>query len=101
MDLQFDVVNRELIMKNNDFATTTNPSVQNGGILAYSRGANPLAPMFGIGLVPQVINGPAPNLAVELNRWVVQAFQDGATLCKWTGQAVAREADVDLKISYL
>lgn len=100
-DLKFDIVTRELVMKNNDFVLTPNPSIQNGGILCYSRGANPLRPTFGIGLIPEVIDGNPKVLTYELNRWKFQAIQDGATFAEWTADPSARNSDVDTKISYL
>lgn len=82
-DILFSIVTREIVMDNDDFAVTENPSVQNGGILLYSLGAIPLLPMYGVGLVPQVINGARRDLVYQLNRWQQQAYQDGATLAKW------------------
>lgn len=100
-DLQFDIVTRELVMKNNDFVLTANPSVQNGGNLLYSRGANPLLPMFGIGLIPEIIEGNPKVLTYEMNRWKFQAIQDGATLAEWTATPSARNSTTLTDISYI
>lgn len=100
-DLEFDIVTRELVMVKGDFATTTNPSVQNGGSILYSRGANPLAPMIGIGLIPEVIEGTPKVLTYELNRWQSMAYADGATLAQWTAIPSPRNSDVLTDISYL
>jgi hypothetical protein len=100
-DLQFDIITREIVMVNNDFATTKNPSIQNGGILLYSKGANPLLPLFGIGLIPEVIEGNAKVLTYEMNRWKFQAVQDGATLAQWSAIPGARNTNTEIDISYI
>lgn len=101
-DLHFDLPTRELTMKNNDFVLTANPSVQNGGNLLYSKGANPELPMFGIGLIPDVINGPTRGLVFQLNRWKAQAILDGATLAEWSGVNTSQTtANFEVDISYL
>lgn len=100
-DLQFDIVTRELVMDKNDFVITKNPSIQNGGNLLYSRGANPLLPMYGIGLIPEVIEGNAKVLTYEMNRWKFQAVQDGATLAQWTATPGQRNSSTEIDISYL
>lgn len=104
-DISFDITQREISMfgsgASSDFQTTTNPSVQNGGIALFSLCADPLFPMFGIGLVPQIINGPQTDLAYELNRWVAMAILDGATLAKWTSVQQGGNAVPDIQISYL
>lgn len=85
----------------NDFGLTQNPSVQNGGILLYGRCFSPLEPMFGIGLIPEIINGPAPALAYEENRWVSQATIDGATIAKWSSTLAPGGANTFNDVSYL
>ncbi len=99
--LQFDVKTREVVRRNNDFVLTDNPSQQNAGIILFSKGAFPLNPMLGIGLIPQVINGPAPVFTFEMNRWQFQVINDGATLARWSNKFVNNEAILNLNISYL
>jgi hypothetical protein len=82
-DIQFDIVTREIVMKDNDFTTTENPSVQNGGILLYSRCTNLGQPMAGIGM-EEVIGADMTKTAYELNRWQQMAKDDGATIAKWS-----------------
>lgn len=102
LDIAFDIGTREIVLKNNDFKLTDNPSVQNGGIIEASKGANPLQPMLGIGLLPGIIGGPVRRLTYEMNRWRAQVVADGATLAIWTpGPMIARNATVKTKISYL
>lgn len=83
-DIIFALATREIVLKNNDFATTENPDVQNGGILLYGICINPYLPIFGVGLTPDVINGNRKNFIVQLNRWQQQAYQDGATIARWS-----------------
>jgi hypothetical protein len=84
-DISFDIESREIIMKNNDFATTDNPSVQNGGIMLYSRCANLQFPMAGIG-VEDMIGAGLTKATYELNRWQAMAKNDGATVAKWKAE---------------
>ena len=100
-DLLFDIIAREIVMDANDFSTTSNPSVQNAGIIAYSRGANPLLPMMGIGLTPQVVNGSVKEFVFELNRWQAQTLGDGATLAKWSITPSVSSAATLMEASYL
>lgn len=100
-DLAFDIRTRQVVLKNGDFVITTDPSEQNGGILLLSKGANTRLPIFGIGLVPAVINGSLKNLVFQLNRWQQQAYQDGATEAKWTMKPVGGVASVVTQITYL
>ena len=55
---------------------TTNPSVQNAGILKEARCFSPLQPVWGIGL-GNIINGPVQNVNFEMNRWKDQIQKDG------------------------
>lgn len=98
-DITFDIVNREIVLKNNDFEQTVNPSVQNGGILLYSRCANPVLPILGIGIL-EVINAGMSKVAYELNRWQSQAKDDGATIAGWKSNPVNGSADIITDISY-
>ena len=90
-DIQFDPVAREIVLtaplgsSSLDFVTTTNPSVQNGAILQYSRATNLVNPIFGIGM-EQIFGSDMTILAKEMNRWKAQAILDGATLAKWTSK---------------
>lgn len=99
-DILFDVSTREIVMVGNDFAQTPDPSVQNGGILLYGRCFNPLLPMFGIGLTPEIINGNTRDLTYEQNRWVSQAVLDGATIASWSGTTTPQNANIVNNISY-
>lgn len=102
LDIVFDIGTREIVLKNNDFKLTDNPSVQNGGIIEASKGANPLQPTLGIGLLPGIIGGPSRRITYEMNRWRTQVIADGATLAKWTpGPMVGRNVTVKSEISYL
>lgn len=101
LDIAFDIVTREIVMENNDFATTTNPSTQNGGILLNSRCAFLGAPMFGIGL-EDTINANGTKLALEMNRWKAQATKDGATIVRWSSKEDENGTpNVSMNISYL
>lgn len=99
-DILFSIITREIVMSNNDFAVTDNPSVQNGGILEYSLGAFPLTPMYGVGIVPQVIGGARRDLVFLLNRWQQQAYQDGATLAKWIIEPANGDEELFNFVSY-
>ena len=104
-DILFDTVKRDIVMTGSgdtgDFATTTNPSVQNGGILLYSRCAVLTNPMYGIG-VEQLMNAHPAVAVSEMNRWQAMCKQDGATLAKWSGSANAEDLFVETtQVSYL
>ena len=86
-DIEFDIVTREIVMKNNDFATTANPSVQNGGILLYSRCAILSSPMSGVG-VEDMMGANMSKVAFEMNRWQVMAKNDGATIARWEASPI-------------
>ena len=100
-DILFDITTREIVLRNNDFDTTDNPSVQNGGILLYGRGMNPLLPMYGIGLIPEVIDGNTRDLVYELNRWQAMALLDGATLAKWSANGALYQGNFIVDVNYL
>lgn len=101
LDLNFDIVTREIVMKDNDFDTTVNPSVQNGGILLNSRGAFISNPMAGVGL-ENTINAIATILAREMNRWKAQVLNDGGTICRWNAEFKdPRDPEVTMEVSYL
>lgn len=102
-DILFDIVNREIVISgagsNSDFELTTNPSVQNGGSLMYSRGANIALPIFGIG-VEDFINGNMTNAAKELARWQQQVIQDGGR-GSYKSNPNTNEIDFILDVNYL
>lgn len=100
MDIQFDITTREIVFKNNDFELTKNASVQNGGILLYSRGANPVSPMLGVGIL-DIINGNMTRATFELNRWQAQAKNDGATIAAWTAEPLNGSANILTEVSYV
>lgn len=88
-DILFDIITREVVMfkeatPTEDMKLTSNPSVQNGGILLFSRCANVTNPIPGIGM-EQVMNGNSYNATFEMNRWKQQCLADGATLATWNG----------------
>jgi len=100
-DIWFDIVAREIVLQNNDFELTTNPSVQNGGNVLYSRAANPLAPMVGIGIL-EIIGGNGSKAAYEMNRWQAQMITDGATLAVWTAtNEPGNNIEISTEQSYL
>ena len=102
-DISFDITIREIQFVDgtpaSDFLLTGNPSVQNGGNVLLSRGANPLLPMFGIDVL-QVIGGPASVLTTQMNRWKNQAILDGATLAKWSVASNNPQLPVAISVSY-
>lgn len=98
-DLLFDIVTREVVIKANDFETTVNPSVQNGGILLYSRCSNLSAPMVGIGIL-EIINGPLSRMVFEMNRWQQQLVNDGGR-GKWSSKPIAGAQEIDTQVNYL
>lgn len=106
-DFLFDIVAREIVLTDGthgDFVTTTNPSVQDGGAILYSRGVNLRNPMVGID-IDSIVNGGAgsPTPAFDLNRWKSQALTDGATTAKWTAGAVQPNGEFayTIQVSYL
>jgi hypothetical protein len=100
-DIRFDIVTREIVMQNNDFALQPNPSVQNGGIAQYSRVAHIRTPMFGIG-VEEFMNADMTRVAYEMNRWKVMVSNDGATIARWSAVPIAgNDVAVQTEISYI
>jgi hypothetical protein len=107
LDIEFDITTREVVTTappfsgNFDFATTDNPSVQNGGNILYSRCANPLAPMIGIGIL-EVMGSNNSKVAYEMNRWQAMTTNDGAVLAKWTATNTGgNNTGIDIKQDYL
>lgn len=104
LDFKFDMVNREIVLgPDGDFVLTTNPSVQNGGSLAYSSGASVAHPEAGVD-IERLLNGGAgtPAPALELNRWQTQTEADGATIALWESNPLqAGPFKFKLKVSYL
>lgn len=76
LEILFDINARDCIMTNGDFTTTSNPSVQNGGLLLLSRATNIFNLLMGIG-INQVRGGTVAQAAYEMNRWVQQVKLDG------------------------
>jgi len=104
-DILFDIKTREIIMFKpgtsvEDVVLTDNPSVQNGGILLFSRVANVTMPIGGIGM-EQVMNGSTYNAAFELNRWKAQAYKDGAKIASWKSSTVNNQLNFVTDQSYL
>jgi hypothetical protein len=100
-DIEFDIVTREIVLKNNDFSLQTNPSVQNGGISLYSRADNLRFPMFGIG-AEDMINANMSKVAFEMNRWKVMVSNDGAIIARWSAvQLAGSQVGINTEISYL
>jgi hypothetical protein len=106
-DIEFDITVREVVLVaplfsgNFDFALIQNPSVQNGGNILYSRCANPLAPMIGIGIL-EIIGANGSKAALEMNRWQAMTKNDGATIVKWTAtNEPGNNIDIDIKQDYL
>lgn len=77
-DIIFDPILRDLVFApDGDFATTDNPSTQNGTILLEARCMNILQPQFGIGFNSQVLGGDTSQAAFQLNRWTAMVRADG------------------------
>lgn len=100
LDILFDIITRDIVMADDDFATTVNPSVQNGGNLLFSRCANITQPMSGIGM-EDVVNSNSGKATFELNRWKQMAALDGATLATWTATTSQDGIDFKTNQSYL
>lgn len=82
-DIQFDPITREVqFSENGDFATVSNPSTQNGGIMLEARCMNILFPIYGIGFNSQIIGSDVAQATFQLNRWNSQISQDGGR-SKW------------------
>lgn len=75
-DIKYDIEAQDVVMKDGDFATTTNPSVQNGGILLLFRAFNVNNLILGIG-VNQIRGGSVLQANYEMNRWKQQVYTDG------------------------
>ena len=102
-DIEFDITTREIFFNDGpsgDFISTTNPSVQNGGILLYARTPNLTNPILGIG-IEQIMNSNSANATFEMNRWKAQAVTDGATIATWEGTQIAGGLDIKESVNYL
>lgn len=84
IDLNFDIVARDLVMSDNDFAETSLPDTQNGGIIQYSRCAFLSNPILGVGMEELINTNNGGKVAKEMNRWQAQCIQDGALTAKWS-----------------
>ena len=75
-DIVFDIEKRNVVMSGGSFTYTTNPSVQNGGLLMLARATNVKNLIMGIG-INQLRGGAVAQANYELNRWKQQVVQDG------------------------
>ena len=98
-DLQFDIINRELVMNGGDFVATSDRSAQNGGILLRARATNAARPDFGIG-IEEVMNSDMTKLTFEMNRWKQMAKNDGATLANWKAVNTGASFGLSYQVSY-
>lgn len=65
-----------MVVQTGGFITTSNPSVQNGGLILQARAFNSLNPILGIG-INQVRGGSVLQANYEFNRWKQQVVADG------------------------
>jgi hypothetical protein len=86
-DLQFDPATRDAIITNGDFTFIADPSVQNGAVIRDAHCFSLRFPIFGIGL-QRIINSPIDKINFEMNRWVQQVKQDGASKATFTIEAI-------------
>lgn len=101
LDVKFDIVTREIVMDDNDFALQVNPSVQNGGIALYSRADNLRFPMFGIG-VEDMMNSNMSKVAFEMNRWKAMVSTEGAVIARWSAAPFSgNQVAISTEVSYL
>jgi hypothetical protein len=84
-DLQWDAVNRNLVIIDNDFAETDQQqcSTQNAGIILEGRVVNLLNPQIGVGFNSQVMGGDVAQASAQLSRAVSQILADGALQSSW------------------
>lgn len=83
IDFEFNIITREIVVKNGDFFETNNPSVQYGGIIEYARAFNVYFPTLGVG-IQDIVNSATNDLAFLMNRWKQQVTSDGAKKAKWS-----------------
>jgi len=100
-DITFDINTRDLVISSGDFATTGNPSVQNGSIIKEARCLSPLSPIWGIGLM-DIINAPVEKTNYEMSRWSQQAKDDGAVKAtsQVTNDPVSKITNINIQIQY-
>lgn len=101
-DIVFNPITRDLeFAPDGDFATTDNPSTQNGTIMLEARCMNILFPTFGIGFNSQVLGGNTSQAAFQLNRWVSQIRADsGAGSWKRKANPPGVQFDFECEVSY-
>ena len=103
-DIYFDITQRDIDLDSTgDFVLTQDPSVQNGGIIQFSRCAFITNPMLGIGM-ESVVNTNSLKTSVEMNRWQNQAVNDGATIAQWSSNIIGGSGygtvNIKTQISY-
>jgi hypothetical protein len=101
-DIHFNIKTKDIVLdSNNEFEFTANPSIQNGGIIQFSRCSFISNPMLGIGMT-DLINAATSKTAYEMNRWQQQCVNDQASFAKWTSKNLAGNTiEIDTEISYL
>lgn len=75
-DIVYNIEKRNIVLSGGSFTYTTNPSVQNGGLLLLARATNIRNLIMGIG-INQLRGGSVAQANYELNRWKQQVTQDG------------------------
>ena len=76
-DIFFDITTMELVIKDGDFVLNPNPSVQNGGLILYTKNAFLNTPLLGIGINSMRNLSKNDNLK-SLYTWQQQVIADGA-----------------------
>ncbi len=99
-DILFDAEKREIVIENGDFKLTDNPSVQNGARIRDCKCVSLRFPTFGIGL-PSLMNTDATRINFEMERWVKQVRDDGATKASFTINMVGGVANITNNVSYV
>ena len=94
--LKYNTQTREMVINNGDFEINPRCDVQNGAIILESKSAFLSNPQLGIG-IEQTIGSSESTRVVELNRWVIQAEQDGASIAKWNTN---NDNTINIEISY-
>ena len=76
-DIKFDIETMELVIENGDFVLELNPSVQNGGLILYTKNAFLIYPLLGIG-INSMRNLNQSQIQKLLYKWQSQVVADGA-----------------------
>lgn len=100
-DIEWDCVNRDLILTDNDFTLTdqSQTSVQNAGIILESRVGNLLNPQLGIGFNSQVLGGNIAEASFQLSRAISQILSDGALNASWDSVPPPPNVQFDFSLS--